>query len=235
MNSDRCSFCAQIEGSREHNLLYEALDMQWAVRPVLRENDSAVAMPSIGALTAGHVLISPERHLRSFAIASPEESDALERLARGVAHELGDATGLPIHGFEHGSSACGERIACSVEHAHRHLIPCAGTVARNVWNAARWAELGKSETLIGVTAGREYLSYHAPDGCVWVATTEVGFSSQLLRRVFAQALGKQETWDWRDHPATGEVAATIALFDEEAVHAPTRRRSMDSPSQLVAT
>jgi diadenosine tetraphosphate (Ap4A) HIT family hydrolase len=214
MTAEECYFCGQIAGSPDHSLLYELLGSRWSARPVLRENEGAVAMPSIGALVAGHVLISPQQHLRSFAVASAEQLAALDRLVHTTTRELHDATGLPIHGFEHGSSACGERVACSVEHAHRHLIPCRDAAVPGLWEAARWRQLGQSETLASAAEGREYLSYHAPDGRTWVATTENGFPSQLLRRVFASAIGHALTWDWRSHPQAEAVLATIALFDK---------------------
>jgi len=216
MTTEPCHFCGQISGSTEHNLLYDVLRGRWAERPVLRENEDAVAMPSIGALAVGHLLISPKRHLRSFAVASAEQLAALDRLVRATTRELHDATGLPVHGFEHGSSACGERIACSVEHAHRHLIPYRDTVVPGLWDAARWKRLGELETLAAATGGREYLSYHAPDGRTWTVTTEDGFPSQMLRRVFSSALGNTENWDWRAHPGVETVLATIALFDRAA-------------------
>jgi diadenosine tetraphosphate (Ap4A) HIT family hydrolase len=217
MTAELCFFCEQVSGSSEHNLLYDALGHAWAVRPVLRENEGAAAMPSIGALTPGHLLISPKQHLRSFAAASSEQRTALERLAEATARELHRATGLTVHGFEHGSATCGERIACSVEHAHRLLIPYGDTVVPGLWQAARWRPLGQSETLADITGGREYLSYHAPDGRTWTATSEEGFPSQMLRRVFARALGDAHGWDWRSHPHAATILATIALLDAGAV------------------
>ncbi len=218
MIAEECHFCGQIAGSPGQSLLYEVLGCRWAVRPVLRENEGAVAMPSIGALAPGHLLISPKRHLRSFAVASVEQLAALDRLVRTTTRELHDATGLPVHGFEHGSSACGERIACSIEHAHRHLIPFRDTAVPGLWDAAQWRQLEQPETLADATRGREYLSYHAPDGRAWVATTEDGFPSQLIRRVFASAIGQTRTWDWRSHPHVEAVLATIALFDRPATN-----------------
>ncbi|HXB64387.1 MAG TPA: HIT domain-containing protein [Solirubrobacteraceae bacterium] len=212
-----CHFCEQIAGSFEHNLLYDMLEHPWAVRPVLRENERAVAMPSIGALTPGHLLISPKQHLRSFAAASTAQRTDLDGLAELTARELHEATGLMVHGFEHGSAACGGRIACSIEHAHRHLIPCRDAVISGLREAAHWKPLGTSETLSEATDGREYLSYHDPCGRTWTATSDDGFPSQMLRRVFASALGNAQGWDWHSHPHTETVLATVALLDEHAL------------------
>ncbi len=217
MTAELCFFCEQIAGSSEHNLLYDALRHPWAVRPVLHENEGAAAMPSIGALTPGHLLISPKQHLRSFAAAPSEQRTALEHLAEATARELHRATGLAVHGFEHGSAACGERIACSVEHAHRHLIPYGDTIVPGLWDTAHWRRLGRSEALADVTGGREYLSYHAPDGRTWTATSDEGFPSQILRRVFASALGDAHDWDWRSHPRVETIIATVELLDASAL------------------
>jgi diadenosine tetraphosphate (Ap4A) HIT family hydrolase len=63
-----CAFCAQIAGRREHNALASLLGSGWSQRPLLVETEMSVAMPSIGALAPGHVLVSPKRHVRSAAM-----------------------------------------------------------------------------------------------------------------------------------------------------------------------
>jgi diadenosine tetraphosphate (Ap4A) HIT family hydrolase len=170
-------------------------------------------MPSIGALTAGHVLVCPKEHARSIAAASSQAASDVEAIAEKCREELRQSRRLPVHAFEHGSSATGERVACSVEHAHLHLVPADVEIRPQLHSLAEWHSLEPSTEAIRLMAeGREYLAYEAPDGERLLAVTDSGFPSQLLRQVLAAALGKPTKWNWREHPARFEIDETIALF-----------------------
>ena len=208
-----CSLCGQIEGDANNNALAPILGSDWSQRPLLAESRHAVAMPSIGALTRGHLLVCPKLHLRSLAVADPEQGADLNRLANAVEEQLGRECGEPVHMFEHGSSTAGERVACSIEHAHLHLVPAAVDVRASLRRLADWQSVSEySPDLHRQTGGAEYLLYAAPTGERWVATTDLGFPSQLIRRVFAEALGLGEEWDWRAHPAREKMLATVEIF-----------------------
>ena len=214
MSNSDCCLCGQIEGDKHRNLLMPVVRTPWAVRPVLLENAFAAVMPSVGALVLGHVLVCPMRHLRSLAIAQCDEYTGLINLAGTAAVVLREHTGLPVHRFEHGSATRGERVACSVEHAHLHLIPTAVDVSLALESVAAWRVVAKGQKALKNAVGaREYLLYEAPNGMTFVATGDQrGFASQLLRRLFADAIGRSASWNWRTHPASRNVRRTVELF-----------------------
>ena len=88
---------------------------------IIAENASAVAIRDREPASAGHTLIVPKRHCRSFFELSAEEVAACyallcaerERLARGDERPDGWNVGV------NEGAAAGQ----SVEHAHIHLIP----------------------------------------------------------------------------------------------------------------
>ncbi len=217
--SECCEFCMQIAGQREHNALLSLVGSAWAERPVLAERQGAVVMPSIGALATGHVLLCPKEHARSVASVDQGPAVDIEELATEWRRRLAIATGLPIHAFEHGSSSVeGGRVACSVEHAHLHLVPAAVEIRPRLRELLDWTRLEIGTSALRDTAdGREYLFYEAPDGERMLATTESGFDSQLLRIVLAEALGRPESWNWREHPARLKVEKTVSLLETSLV------------------
>lgn len=207
-----CAFCGQSTGTPQQNDILALIDEAWAVRPVLAELGAAVAMPSVGALTPGHTLVCPTKHHRSL-LATPEDAAAdVQSLVNRVRARLEYATGLPTHVFEHGSSRHGKRVACSVEHAHVHILPCEVDVRSTVSKIVRWQPAGNNlDDLRRVVGDSEYLLYEAPTGERLAAATEIGLPSQLLRKVFAAALDVEQ-WDWHLDPAVERIAATAELF-----------------------
>jgi ATP adenylyltransferase len=171
-------------------------------------------LASTGALSVGHALMCPVAHVRSVTALGPTDAQVLLDLAERATGELAALTGVPVHCFEHGNAWDGRRVACSVEHAHMHLLPGEldldaelGKVA--TWLAAPWSARVLSE----MTRGREYLLYRRPDGRVriWISDGQP-IPSQLMRRLAARGLGYPEEWNWRTHPAIVRTAETMALL-----------------------
>ena len=213
MTPAACCLCGQIRGSGELNLLKPLLATPWSQRPILRENRGAAVMPSVGALVPGHVLVCPKTHVRSLATAPSWCVDELDALVEQTIRVVAQQTGDPIHAFEHGSARFGSRIACSVEHAHLHVVPARVSVSDRLHELAEWRPIDCShDSLVRAVGAREYLLYRDPAGArlVSIAPAE-GFPSQLMRRVFADALGISR-WNWREDPARDSVRSTVDIF-----------------------
>jgi ATP adenylyltransferase len=215
MSGSECAFCAQINGRTSDNELLRVLGTDWARRPLLAELGDAVTMPSIGALTTGHVLVCPRTHVCSTAGAEAEVAGDVARLAVRVRAFLELRFGEIVHEFEHGSPSDGSRVACSIEHAHVHLVPAAVDPMPALSGLATWRPGPHDPAdLAACVQGREYISYREPGGRRWVATTETGFRSQLMRIALAAPMGVVD-WNWREAPAVDHVAATVQLFAAE--------------------
>ncbi len=216
-----CSFCAQIAGESEHNAVLMLMPEERFRRPVLAESANAVVMPSIGALTSGHVLVSPKQHLRSSLAGDDDVVSDVIRLADEVQAHLANTTAQGVHRFEHGSSLSGDRIACSIDHAHIHLVPADVTIIGRISAMGAWEPAPTHvEELQERIAAREYLLYEAPTAERLVATTTKGFPSQMLRQVLAESLAIGAEWNWRTHPAHERMHSTIDLFARMPVISP---------------
>jgi ATP adenylyltransferase len=170
-------------------------------------------LASYGALTVGHTLLCPARHVRSVAALPQPVADLVLKHVSDLAILLGDVTGEGVHVFEHGSAREGTRVACSVEHAHVHLLPADADInsalnAMGAWHPLQWS----GSSLNALSAGREYLLYRDPNGLarLWVTEGEA-IPSQLMRQLIANALGRGAEWNWREHPALERTAQTRAL------------------------
>ena len=205
-----CQLCAQVAGHADVDLVHQLLGGAYR-RPVLIETDRFVAMPSVGALAPGHLLLSPKRHVRSLAALSANEIDEAVEMLERLARRLEISFGGPVQLFEHGNATCGSTVACSVEHAHLHVLPA----VPDLWPAPplplQWTRLPGLTGLAERTGGREYVSLRAADG-IWraaVCPSTVHVPSQLLRRHAATLLGRPHEWNWRTHPAIERLRLTI--------------------------
>src|SRR5207248_199571 len=94
----------------------------------------------------------------------------------------------------------GGRIACSVEHGHLHLVPSKVDIWPALEDRLVWHALDDG-SLTETVDGREYLRYRTPAGSWHIAITDGDpIPSQLMRQVFASALGEPSVWNWRDFP-----------------------------------
>jgi diadenosine tetraphosphate (Ap4A) HIT family hydrolase len=201
-----CHLCAQIKGDAEHDLLHPLLGQPSYRPPLMAESDDFVLMASLGALVDGHVLLCPRRHLRSFAELSPKKAGAAAEFSAATQRRLGALYDHPVQAFEHGSASSGPDVACSIEHAHLHLLPVEIELWPLVAEMFSWTLVREEEELAALVDGAEYLRIATADG--WqVAKPADPIPSQLMRRKLAHALGRED-WDWRRSPRAAEVRST---------------------------
>ncbi len=218
-----CYFCGQIRGDADQDLIASMLPSVPYRRRVILENELFAVIPSLGALTPGHVLLCTRSHIRSFASIEWDKAtaDAYRAIRIELIERIQASYGGVIHLFEHGMATTGEHIPCTIDHAHLHLLPVRLEVP--VLDDEAWSETDVSiETLGRHTRGYEYLYHECPSAAVGLRLGPPGiFGSQVLRQHFATFLDCDNRWDWRTHP-------NAALADEifESLH-PKLTASMD--------
>lgn len=220
MNAHACCLCSQIAGDPDRDMIAALLPGRPYARRVLDESEAFAVVPSLGALVPGHVLVCPRRHLRSFAALPAALQDELDALVARVGRRLAALHGAPhLHAFEHGMAAAGDRIVCTVDHAHLHLLPLARPVEPVL--EGEWQPFdGRLATLaaqVAAAGGGEYLWLATPGrpSRLQCAAPGAAVPSQALRRAFAAALG-QPQWDWRTTPDAAAADASWRRYAEAA-------------------
>lgn len=177
---------------------------------VLRWNPSAAAIPAMGSIAVGHVLVSPNEHVNIAHNLKPKQNEDFIHLLGRVAYFLSDRV-EPVTIFEHGAPRLSDtrRSAC-IDHAHVHVVP--GNFALR--------ETVRLEDEQEYSSIDEFYSSPAPfDGYVMFAEpgkqVVVGRDvkqSQFLRQKIFESLGQPEAWDFALFPNEKTVARTIELF-----------------------
>ncbi len=196
-----CGFCAHLRDASDQG-------DDWRV---LFEDDVFVAVPSLGALIPGWLLVVPRDHAVNLSALGP---DGVERMWAFVAsfRERWENEFGAVVAFEHGPARAGRPAGCGVDHAHLHLVPC-GEI--DLADAARrmlpmvWSDVGDLSELASATDEcSDYL--YMKTASEQLACTAPLVPSQALRKVIATEIGVPAAFNWREFPNLDIVRATIA-------------------------
>jgi diadenosine tetraphosphate (Ap4A) HIT family hydrolase len=189
-----CCFCEELRTGWSADLSARYGDA--AVDRAVWQSADFAAVPSLGQLAYGHMLVLPRAHTNSFAQAADPDRrrDALASVV-----DVLEATFGPCVSFEHGTDDGATTGGCGIVHAHVHLVPVYGASPRALpvapglrWRASdrdHWHESGLGRH------GRGYLFVQLPSCRAFIGDAQ-GVPSQFLRRWAAEWL-QNDQWDWR--------------------------------------
>lgn len=181
----------------------------------LLETDHFCAVPSLGALVEGWLLIFPKRHYIAMGAVPFQLRSEVEFLQTRVHRLLQRCYSRPVQFFEHGPSAEGHGTGCGVDHAHLHAVPLKCDLGALVTGFAssplRWSQGSWDEMVEAQRAGMDYL-YLKSDGEAGRLATGADFGSQSFRRAISRFLGIPDEFNWKTHPQYANVRSTISAI-----------------------
>jgi diadenosine tetraphosphate (Ap4A) HIT family hydrolase len=182
----------------------------------LFESLNFVAVPSVGALVEGWLLLAPKRHFISLgALPDPLLAEVGE-FKEFVCSVLTQCYGT-VSAFEHGPSAAGRTLGCGVDHAHLHLVPVAFDLSKEVSplmpKRVAWTPARIDDCRAAHLRGEDYLYLEQPIGAGRIAVHQ-RFGSQLFRRAVASHIGASQQYNWREFEQLPTVMATIRRIRE---------------------
>lgn len=210
---DDCQFCIEGQGEAAGNGFAGLLTDFVAAEVLLTQNEKAFAIPSIGALVPGHILILPKGHYFNVAAIPDEALQDLENLAIKCYGTVERVFGAPVIAFEHGSFDGSTRSGACLEHAHLHILPLLSSMRPPEFEGRlRWHRVAEDEDLVIsarriLSVGKSYMSLW--DGDAWWLADASQAQSQDMRKAVAQAIGSPDRWDWALFPNVEEIEATI--------------------------
>jgi len=199
-NPTICSLCGEL--SQTYAPLHKVLIPEGPASRVLVEYREWLAVPSLGPLVPGHLLILPRQHFCSVLGTPHEVFRNFTRLVAYCTSVLRRVYGTSIMVFEHGSMVGQQSSsgAC-ITHAHLHLLPGSDAFIQDAltevvpWHPARslWTFHRKFTQAEYLIVGRV-----APSPGFWLHVVKEPIQSQFLRMVFAATL-QNPGWNWREH------------------------------------
>lgn len=196
-----CNICRQLVGDQSGDLIARLLGGDYR-RRVFLENGTFATIPSIGPLSAGHILLVPVQHICRLIDLDPSQREEFTKYRATVEQCLKPEFGDFVYAFEHGSDSGGTVVPCTVGHAHLHLVPSPVALKPVLPMGRSWQILETTglDAVARLAGEREYLYWSPSSGPAMVAAADgTPLESQLLRRVLAVALGV-DAWNWREEP-----------------------------------
>lgn len=203
-----CELCDEIMGGARGLALWPKVAGSMAGHRIVAENESYVALVTIGPITRGHCLILPRVHRLSMSSEDQHDRERLVHLYCQLTEQMGVIYGKAVLLFEHGGAEGSDLRPCTVSHAHWHLLPTGIEAEELLLPEFKWRECDAP----WVRTGHEYLLLGDTRGRYWVTDTGSRIPSQTLRRALAEHMGSSVPWDWRSEPAVELALATLSDF-----------------------
>lgn len=198
------------------NRVYPETDQLWD--HTLFESHSFAAIPSLGSLVEGWLLVVPKFFALSVGSLHEDYHQELGQFLDDIVPRVQKKFG-PVSIFEHGPAIQSTHIGCGVDYAHLHLVPTDCDLLKSVQkriSQIAWRRVtGLCDTKKAFRVGSPYYFLQQPFGA-GQAYLGVGseLPSQLFRRIIADHLGYPERYDWKHFEGIENISATVtALAD----------------------
>ena len=188
---------------------------------VLFESQHFVAIPTLGHLVQGWLLVVPKDcHICVGALPVQlieELIGFLDDVVSSVRAEYG-----PVAVFEHGPVRPLTAVGCGVDYAHVHVVPVKGDwsllkAAKTMAPQIQWEMvLSLHDTRKYFEQSRSYLFLHEPFAVKPVMGTGPSIPSQLFRRIIANYVDRPHDFDWKKYPEVERIQSTVERLQKSA-------------------
>lgn len=213
-----CSFCAEISGRPDHNMLVELMPDTSIEDFILYETPRFTVIPGAGAVGEGYVFIIPKEHVLSFGYLDAEHDAELAQLLNTLTAHLEKVFGEPVIAFEHGAESFRNRGGSCTDHAHMHVMPISAQIDL-VGPLSKEFELRRTDELLPAIRDQvqerrqPYLFLRTTDGLMWICDAPHALA-QHIRRIIVDLLGRPGEWDWAVFSGAEHIRSTVQSFRE---------------------
>jgi ATP adenylyltransferase len=167
-----------------------------------------VVVPGLGPLAAGYLMILPRAHYLSVASLPPTLLRDLIDLKSEVRRVIAERFADPIF-FEHGPSTSKGGGGSCVDHAHIHVLPTQIDLVPVLRSRHQGLQNIRSIEQLREFRGTDYVFYEDQNGEMY-STHVTSLPGQYVRRVLAQNMGLEDSWDYAAYPNYSLIRSTIS-------------------------
>ena len=212
-----CCFCEEYQDPVSSQYYQEIGSKTGVTSRILMENDHWYAVPTLGCMTIGYMLLVCKEHYLSLANLDTVCFEEMLSLKATVERKIHQTLGVKCLAFEHGSTETDTNGANSVDHVHLHVVP----FQNEIWPMlSQKYHLGDFEEISGYQELRDrwksefpktYLLFQDVNQRIYYKTDVEDYSSQFFRKCLAPYLSMRE-WDWKQEEHEENLLKTIELF-----------------------
>ena len=212
-----CCFCEELDNLYDNQYYCELGGRIKAVSRIVIETDNWYAVPTLGCLTVGYILLICKQHHQSLANLDKELFFELLKIKNLVEKTLFERLGLDCLAFEHGTTDPCYHGTNTIDHVHLHIIPFTKTI---------WSDLTKTHGLFEFVAvadyeellskwqlelPKTYLLFQDLDKVIYYKPEAEGYPSQFFRKILAPYFSADQ-WNWKEEYYTNNFIRTLELF-----------------------
>lgn len=189
-----CEFCQEFEGN---SVRFGNLYGHVASSRIIARTDRFVALPTLGQLFAGSLLVLPLDHVEACAFLQADARDELAELTAKLTQRVREF-GEPVV-FEHGSTELAGG-SCGIYHAHLHIVPLPQrTEAAALFPEYKCQVQDVQDAWANLQEAQEYLLMSSAGQTLYSDLSEQAgvYPSQFFRRRIVEYFGLDVPWDWR--------------------------------------
>lgn len=213
----KCCFCEEYLRPRDCQY-YVDLGREIDIKSrILFETKHWYAVPTLGCLTVGYVLLVCKQHYQSLSDLSIELYREMLNLKDLIENRIRERLGLKCVAFEHGSKSKYYSAANSVDHVHLHILPFSRTIWPEIATKCSLNDFkilknyGDLFLLWRNNTPETYLLFQDLQGTIYYRSDAQGYPSQFFRKCLAPYLGVKE-WDWRQTLYEENLIETIKIL-----------------------
>lgn len=209
-----CEFCTELAG--EPSRFPSIYGIQ---NRVVARFGEIVALPSIGQLFPGTLLLLPRFHIETFASQADALGPDLQSAISALSARLREFANVVC--FEHGAAE-GTGAACGIYHAHFHIVPVPRPVTLRQFIPDYLSASGLHDGLSSLSDSTNYFMMLDSDGHVGYLDERYEtriLTSQFGRRTLARIFEIDSDWNWRTYSNRREawVLDTLRMFEVDSV------------------
>jgi diadenosine tetraphosphate (Ap4A) HIT family hydrolase len=186
---------------------------------IIAETKFWYAIPTIGCITVGYVLLVCKEHYNCLAEVPCEIYCDFLYLKKEITDRIYKKTGMKCISFEHGSKSNINKGANSIEHVHFHVVPSKTILWKKV---IEYTELpivkeipsiaDLSNQIQVVNECDSYLFLEDIDYKCYFINDASKFPSQFFRIILAKSMDIDNMWDWRKYTFEGNIIRTLYIL-----------------------
>jgi diadenosine tetraphosphate (Ap4A) HIT family hydrolase len=208
-----CEFCVEIK-AKELSRFNEIYIKKLNTRVVDYENDF-LAMPTLGQIIEGSMLILPQYHVETMADVPYNKLPDLLALIQRVSSRISELGNVVC--FEHGAR-CQASHSCGIYHAHIHMIPVPDKLGVNDVFLGEYRYVKTLAVALSQLSSSKgyFLMVDANGEVAYLPSADAPSSmlnSQWFRKFLATRYRCSSAWDWREYTSQEEsLIRTVNMF-----------------------
>lgn len=217
----RAQTVEQIGSVRFRELLCRHCAERAAYDQVLLETHNCVVAPTLGSIIPNWLLVVPRQRAVNFRKWQAITHTDPVWLVGAILAKTVVETERAIW-FEHGPSAEGSSVGCSVDYAHLHvLVDAPFSFERFAASAVEntrvdWRKSPSRKAFSSISARSSYLVAGSLDQALLAEDVE-SVGSQFFRRIVAALVGKPHQWNYKTYAHLDNVQRTVSAFSSRPV------------------